>query len=43
MREGLPTIRVRTFDHEGNMTGEVVLDPDTANHRALNLPVALGG
>jgi hypothetical protein len=40
MREGLPTIRVRTLDDEGNVTGELLLDPDAARTVALNLDTA---
>jgi hypothetical protein len=40
-REGLPTIRIRTLDHEGNVTGEVLLDSVAANLAAVNLEVAL--
>lgn len=41
MREGLPTIRIRTLDHEGNVTGEVVLDPQASRLAAANLEVAV--
>jgi hypothetical protein len=43
MREGPPTIRVRTFNHDGETTGEVILDSRAAEHLALNLPLALEG
>jgi hypothetical protein len=40
-REGLPTIQVRTLDHDGNVTGEVVLDPVAARLAAGNLEAAV--
>jgi|Tabmets5t2r1_1033131.scaffolds.fasta_scaffold126750_1 hypothetical protein len=40
-REGLPTVRVRTLDSEGNITGEVFLGPTAAETVALNIEVAL--
>jgi hypothetical protein len=41
MREGLPTVRIRTFDEDGGVTGEVVLGPIAARTVALNLDVAV--
>lgn len=42
-REGLPTVRIRTLDHAGNPTGEVLLDPDAARLVPGNVEVALEG
>jgi hypothetical protein len=41
MREGLPTVRVRTFDHDGQTTGEIILDPSAVKNVALNLGVCV--
>jgi hypothetical protein len=38
-REGLPTLRIRTFDEDGDVTGEVVLDSNAARLAAANLQV----
>jgi hypothetical protein len=40
-REGLPTLRVRTFDADGNVIGEVVLDSYAARLVAENLKVGI--
>jgi hypothetical protein len=40
-REGLPTIRLRTFDQDDNVTGEIILDPDEARNAAANLELAV--
>jgi hypothetical protein len=40
-REGLPTVRIRTLDDEGVVTGEVTLSPDAARTAAANLEVAV--
>jgi hypothetical protein len=40
-REGLPTIRIRTADGDGNLTGEVILDPDACRLVAANLEIPL--
>jgi hypothetical protein len=40
-REGLPTLRIRTFNEDGNVTGEVLLDSDAARLAAANLEVGV--
>jgi hypothetical protein len=40
-REGRPTIRVRTLDQDGNVTGEIILGPVEARTIALNLENAV--
>jgi hypothetical protein len=40
-KEGLPTLRIRTLDHEGTVTGTILLDPTAARNVAGNVEVAL--
>ena len=40
-RDGLPTIRIRTLDRAGSVTGVVLLDTDAARNVAGNIEVAL--
>ena len=40
-REGLPTVRILTLDHDGNPTGAVLLDPTAALQVFESVRVAL--
>jgi hypothetical protein len=40
-REGLPTVRLRTLDHDGNPTGELLLDSNAARQVPGNVEIAL--
>ena len=40
-RDGLPTVRIRTLDREGQVTGEVLLDPGAAVNVAGNVEIAV--